>query len=460
MGLANGAGPRAAFSRLAPMVLGAGSRLAPMILGAGLLAGCQSAGQAPPPEARAASWRVVERVGEARYLAPGASSWAAALPATALPDGSRVATGGGGRLILARASDHLSAGPGSQFSLPAAATGGALQQTAGRLRYRLTQSPSLAVATPAFAIQGDGGAFEVTVGGSGAEVAVERGRLRVATPDGERGIELEAGQSARADSREALAFRRAAGQPLEPVEPIMLPALQPRPTLAGSPPPEPALMIAGAAGDRAASSAAASIESAVPIATATPRLSPTAPIAPATAAPPAASGALPAIAPAGVPAPPLAVPFTQAVVATRPEVGLGQAAGSRPAPVELGQTAGPRLAPGESGQVAGSRPAPVEFEQATGSRPAPVLLGQTVVARPAPVEFAQVVAQMPATVEVEPATDAAPGDRSVARSHGAAAPAGAHSTAAVTGGDRRSLFDRLTEGMIEALPAQPAHPRL
>jgi len=30
----------------------------------------------------------------------------------------------------------------------------------------------------------------------------------------------------------------------------------------------------------------------------------------------------------------------------------------------------------------------------------------------------------------------------------------------VTGGDRRSLFDRLTEGMIEALPAQPAHPRL
>ncbi len=273
------------------------------MIGAALLAGCQSAGEAPPPEVRADAWRVIERVGEARYLAPGASSWAAALPATVLPGGSQVETGAGGRLILARAADHVSASPGSQFSLPDAAAGVALEQTAGRLRYRLAEPRPFAVTTPALAIavqdggsqgggsQGggirgggirgggfQGGVFDVTVGADATEVAVEHGRLRVATPDGEREIELQDGQSAYASAPEALAFRRASGQPLEPVERLVLPALQPKSDVAEASPlgSRPAV---ARADDQASTSAAASVESAVPAATAA--AGATAPVTPA-----------------------------------------------------------------------------------------------------------------------------------------------------------------------------------
>jgi hypothetical protein len=257
MTLAKGARPRANFCRLVPIVIGAG-----------LLAACQSAGEAPPPEVRADAWRVVERVGEARYLAPGTTGWAAALPATTLPDGSRVTTGAGGRLILARAADHVSAGPGSQFSLPDAAPGAALEQTAGRLRYRLAEPPPFAVATPALAIEVAGSVFDVTVGADATEVAVERGRLRVSTPDGQREIRLEAGQSAQASGHEALAFRRASGQPLERVERLILPALEPKPAVAEGDLPGSPLTVARAATNQASTSAAASVESAVPVATA------------------------------------------------------------------------------------------------------------------------------------------------------------------------------------------------
>ena len=349
MSLANGAVPRAISSRLAPIVIGAV-----------LLAGCQSAGQAPPAEVRADAWRVIERVGEARYLAPGASSWAAALSATTLPDGSKVATGMGGRLILARAADHLSAGPGSQFSLPDAAPDTVLEQTAGRVRYRLTESSPFRVATPALAIRVGGSVFDVTVGADASEVAVERGRLRVATPDGEREIELEAGQSARAGGPQALAFRRASGQPLEPVERLTLPALQPKPAVAGPLRPESSLPAALAAPDQASTSAAAFVESAVPIAIA----GPTGPVEPMPQAPP-----------------------------------------------------------------------PVAIE--------------------APLELEDEIALPPAAVEVEPTTPPAPGVGAAAQSSSTRAP-DAPPTVGVTGEDRRLLFDRLTEGMIDAAPARPA----
>ena len=214
--LANGARPRAVLWRLLPI-----------LFGAGLLAGCQSASEVAPPAVQAADWRVVERSGEARYLAPGTSGWAPVMPAAALPGGSQVVTGDGGRLILARATDHVSAGPASRFNLPDATAGATLEQSAGRLRYRLGEASPLAVATPALAIHVQDSAFDVTVGGSATEVAVERGRVRVATPDGEREIELGAGQSAEAGSRRPLAFRTAGGQPLQPVERTILPALQP-----------------------------------------------------------------------------------------------------------------------------------------------------------------------------------------------------------------------------------------
>ena len=113
------------------------SRVALILIGSGLLAGCQGATPGPTPEVLADGWRVVERLGDARYLAPGASGWSPAIPAATLPSGSRVATGAGGRVILARNGDHVSAGPGSRFSLPPVGPGAILEQHAGWLRYRI-----------------------------------------------------------------------------------------------------------------------------------------------------------------------------------------------------------------------------------------------------------------------------------------------------------------------------------
>ena len=89
----------------------ASARLALVLIGSALLGGCQSLQPSAPAEVQLDGWRVVERVGDARYLAPDASGWAPALPAASLPAGSEVTTGAGGRVILARGGDHISAGP-------------------------------------------------------------------------------------------------------------------------------------------------------------------------------------------------------------------------------------------------------------------------------------------------------------------------------------------------------------
>ncbi len=384
------------------------------MIGVGLLAGCQSAGKAPPPEARADAWRVIERVGEARYLAPGARSWAAALPATALPGGSQVATGAGGRLILARAADHVSAGPGSQFSLPAAVPGAALEQTAGRLRYRLAGPPAFAVATPALAIEVQDSVFDVTVGADATEIAVEQGRLRVATPDGEREIRLEAGQSAHAGGHEVLAFRRASGQPLERVERLILPALQPKPEVAESSPGGSSLTVARAANNQASTSAAASVESAVPVATAAPSAGASEPVASAARATlPAATGA------------------------------TATTMGSVPS--------GPGRPPGEGGPAAA--PAPIPDPTAPIPGPTDPIGGRAdpIRGRTDPIRGRTDPIRGPTTGPIAdptlaPAPDVDP-------------------TTEATGDDPRLLFDRLTEGMIDAIPAQrtpqapPAHAR-
>ena len=195
------------------------ARLALGLIGGALLGGCQSLQPSAPAEVQADGWRVVERLGDARYLAPDASGWAPALPAATLPAGSQVATGAGGRVILARDGDHISAGPTSRFSLPPAAPGGSLEQQAGGLRYRVapTATEALVVETPFLEIAVRGTVFDVTVSPTATEVTVEAGQVRIATPDGLRHIELEAGQSAYAGGPTGaqLAFRRAQGEPVE-----------------------------------------------------------------------------------------------------------------------------------------------------------------------------------------------------------------------------------------------------
>jgi hypothetical protein len=257
MNLAKGLCPRTAFSRLALI-----------LIGSGLLAGCQGATPRPAPEVLADGWRVVERLGDARYLAPGASGWSPAIPATTLPSGSRVATGAGGRVILARNGDHVSAGPASRFSLPPVGPGAILEQHAGWLRYRIGEAPAhmMVVETPFLAIEVRGTVFDVTVSQTATEVAVERGQVRIATPDGRRQIELEAGQSAYAGGPgDELAFRRGQGAPLEAVEPTILPAMHPKVGVSEGRPLTPPLTIEGSAANRSGTAAS---EATVPIATA------------------------------------------------------------------------------------------------------------------------------------------------------------------------------------------------
>jgi hypothetical protein len=175
-------------------------------------------------------WRVVERLGEARYLAPGMPGWEEIPPGGMIPAGSQVATGRGGRLIVDHAASQLSASTDSRFILPGWESGESVRQTAGWLRYRIATAPaaSFSIETPFLDLVVDDAVLDVTVGEDGTEVAVVSGRVRVRTLDERRQIDLHAGFTGFASLQgEALAVRRGPGERLEPVPPIVLPALHP-----------------------------------------------------------------------------------------------------------------------------------------------------------------------------------------------------------------------------------------
>jgi hypothetical protein len=280
------------------------ARLVLILTVAGLAAGCQSAARTVRPAVPVDGWRVIERLGEARYQAATGGGWSPAMPASTLEGGSRIATGPGGRLIVARPGQHISAGPASRFTLPDATPGAPLEQGAGWLRYRIAEpNPRrLVVLTPFLEVEVASTVFDVTVSTTATEVSVEQGRVRIATPDGLREIELGAGQSAYSGgaSGAALAFRRTAAAPLEPVEAIVLLAMHPRPEMREG---RPLPLDRGThyAGSRASTSGAASSVAVVPMAKAE--------IANRLAATPAQPVAAPGVAPpqpsrAGSPAPP------------------------------------------------------------------------------------------------------------------------------------------------------------
>ena len=207
------------------------------------LAGCQNLRGAPDSHSAVADWRVVERLGDARFLPPGASPWTPAIAGSLVPAASQMTTGNGGRVILARAGSQISAAPGSEFTLPAAGPAARLEQHSGRLRFRVAAagSEALAVRTPFLGVLADGSVFEVLVSATATEVTVETGTLRVVTPDGERQASLEAGQSVYATRPlgEKLAVHLPHDRALEPA---VVPAMRPRPeapTLAPDQAPSP-----------------------------------------------------------------------------------------------------------------------------------------------------------------------------------------------------------------------------
>ena len=159
-------------------------------------------------------WRVVERLGEARYLAPSMAGWEEVAAGSMLPAGSQITTGIGGRLIVHHAANQLSAGTSSRFILPGWEHGDSVRQTAGWLRYRIATAPTatFGIETPFLDLVVDDAVLDVTVGESETEVAVVSGRVRVKTLDERRQIDLHAGYTGYASLQgEPLAVRRGAG---------------------------------------------------------------------------------------------------------------------------------------------------------------------------------------------------------------------------------------------------------
>jgi hypothetical protein len=256
---------------------------------AAALAGCQVL---PPlsssdtsSEPGVPSWRVVERLGEARYLAPSMAGWEQVAAGGMIPAGSQIATGIGGRLIVQQDGNQLSAGTRSRFILPGAEPGGSLRQTTGWLRYRIATPAAAAfgIETPFLDLLVDDAVLDVTVGERETEVAVVSGRVLVKTEDGRRQIDLDAGHTGYASlSGDALAVRRGPGQPAEAVPPLVLPALHPERAAGANDVPAAAVV-------RRPAPAAAS-----PAADPAPPAAPAAPAAPANAAATEVAGPLPA----------------------------------------------------------------------------------------------------------------------------------------------------------------------
>ena len=201
-------------------------------LAVALLAACQQGFPLLPRATEPAEpgWRVVERLGEARYLAPSMTGWDEVVPGGMVPAGSQITTGIGGRLIVTHGDDQLSAGTGSRFILPGWEPGGSMRQTAGRLRYRIDgDNPAeFAIETPFLEVLVGDAVLDVTVGDSATEVAVVSGHVRLKTLDGERQINLDAGYSGYASLQgDQLAVRRGPNGDLERVQPTVLPALHP-----------------------------------------------------------------------------------------------------------------------------------------------------------------------------------------------------------------------------------------
>jgi hypothetical protein len=217
------------------------------IAAAALLAACQGSPQPlgfleGPPEAAGPGWRVVERIGEARYLAPSMAGWEEIVAGSMVPAGSQITTGIGGRLIVHHAANQLSAGTSSRFILPGWQPGDSVRQTAGWLRYRIATAPSASfgIETPFLDLVVDDAVLDVTVGDSETEVAVVSGRVRVKSLDDRRQIDLHAGYTGYASLQgDPLAVRRGPDQRLEAVPPIVVPALHPDRAAGASVAPEP-----------------------------------------------------------------------------------------------------------------------------------------------------------------------------------------------------------------------------
>jgi hypothetical protein len=196
----------------------------------GALCACATTSAEPRATAQPAGWHIVERTGEARHLPPATAAWLSATIGDALAGGSEVSTGRGSRLIVDAPGRNVSVGPNSRFVLPDG-DGDRLDQRAGSLRYRVAEAADpLLIHTESLELELLAGVVDVHVSHLTTEVSVKEGQVRVATPDGLRQTQMIAGQSARAGGADEvqLAVRMAPDAELQPVELVIVPAVQPK----------------------------------------------------------------------------------------------------------------------------------------------------------------------------------------------------------------------------------------
>jgi hypothetical protein len=197
----------------------------------GALCACATTSAEPRATAQPAGWHIVERTGEARHLPPATATWLSATTGEALADGSEVSTGRGSRLIVDAPGRNVSVGPNSRFVLPGGDGGDRLDQRTGSLRYRVAEAAEpLLIHTESLELELLAGVVDVRVSHSTTEVSVKEGQVRVATLDGLRQAQMLAGQSARAGGagEVQLAVRVAPDAELQPVELVIVPAIQPK----------------------------------------------------------------------------------------------------------------------------------------------------------------------------------------------------------------------------------------
>jgi hypothetical protein len=196
----------------------------------GALCACATTSAEPRATAQPAGWHIVERTGEARHLPPATATSLSATIGEALAGGSEVTTGRGSRLIVDAPGRNVSVGPNSRFVLPDG-DGDRLDQRAGSLRYRVAEAAEpLLIHTESLELELLAGVVDVHVSQLTTEVSVKEGQVRVATPDGLRQTQMIAGQSARAGGGDEvqLAVRVAPDAELQPVELVIVPAIQPK----------------------------------------------------------------------------------------------------------------------------------------------------------------------------------------------------------------------------------------
>ncbi|HYD37005.1 MAG TPA: FecR family protein, partial [Allosphingosinicella sp.] len=144
-------------------------------------------------------WRVTEVAGTVQLQHKGRTVQAAR--GATLDPGDIVTTGADGRAVLVRGREYVIVSARSRLRLPPAAQSrGIVQmlQDFGRATFRIEkkETPHFGVRTPYLVALVKGTVFTVSADAGGAKVAVEEGRVEVATPDGGARQMVEPGMAA------------------------------------------------------------------------------------------------------------------------------------------------------------------------------------------------------------------------------------------------------------------------